>query len=157
MTDSPLTEARVNEMLAGLEGVTEGPWMVAYDDETECPAEIVQQSNWDHRICFPTSNKPANAAHIARCDPSTIRQLCEAWKRDAGRSADDAYDRGRRDILNALLALNPKAAQKLHALNGGTEETFRNHDGRLPFDVVLWVTEVAEQLGIKSREEMEDR
>lgn len=27
-------------------------------------------------------------------------------------------------------------------------------EGRMPFDVALWITEVAEQLGIKSREEL---
>ena len=63
------------------------------------------------------------------------------------------YDRGRRDLLNAMLELNPKAAQKLHVINGGTEETFSNHEGKLPFDVVFWVCEVAEQLGIEPREE----
>lgn len=67
-----------------------------------------------------------------------------------------SYDRGRRDILNAILALNPVAAQKRHIINGGTEETFSNHEGKLPFDVVFWVCEVAAQLGIRSTEEMED-
>lgn len=59
------------------------------------------------------------------------------------------YDRGRRDVLNAILALNPKAALNLHIVNGGTEETFSNTDGRLPFDVVFWVCDVADQLGIE--------
>lgn len=62
---------------------------------------------------------------------------------------DPAYDRGRRDMLNALLALNPHVAQRWHMISGGTEQTFTNHEGRLPFDVVYWVTEVAEQLGIE--------
>ena len=64
------------------------------------------------------------------------------------------YDRGRRDLLNALLALNPRAAQRLHVLRGGTEETFENHAGQIPFDVVFWVTEVAEQLGIAPKDEL---
>lgn len=68
-------------------------------------------------------------------------------------AASDQYDRGRRDMLNALLALNPKAAQRLHMCNGGTEHTFENHAGRLPFDVVFWVTEVAEQLGIQPKDD----
>lgn len=65
----------------------------------------------------------------------------------------DPYDQGRRDVLNAMLALNPRVAQRLHMVSGGTEETFQNHQGQLPFDVVFWVTEVAEQLGIKPRDE----
>lgn len=64
------------------------------------------------------------------------------------------YDRGRRDVLNAILALNPKAAMKLHVINGGTEETFANHQGKLPFDVVFWVCEVADQLGIEPRDDI---
>jgi hypothetical protein len=63
------------------------------------------------------------------------------------------YERGQRDMLNAILALNPKAAQRLHMVGGGTEETFDNHEGRLPFDLVFWVTEVAEQLGIEPKGE----
>lgn len=62
------------------------------------------------------------------------------------------YERGQRDTLNAILDLNPKAAQRLHMVSGGTEDTFANHEGRLPFDVVFWVTEVAEQLGIEPKE-----
>lgn len=65
----------------------------------------------------------------------------------------DDYDRGRRDMLNALLALNPKAALALHIVHGGTEKTFTNPEGKLPFDVVFWVATVAEQLGIEPKEE----
>ena len=65
----------------------------------------------------------------------------------------DEYDRGRRDMLNALLALNPKAALAMHIIHGGTEETFTNHEGKLPFDVVLWITTVASQLGIEPKDE----
>lgn len=64
------------------------------------------------------------------------------------------YERGQRDILNALLALNPQAALELHIGHGGTEETFTNQAGKLPFDVVFWVTTVAEQLGIEPKEDV---
>ena len=70
-----------------------------------------------------------------------------------GMPGADAYDQGRRDVLNAILALNPKVAQKLHVISGGTDESFSNHAGQLPFDVVLWVTEVAWQLGIAPKDE----
>lgn len=66
------------------------------------------------------------------------------------------YDRGRRDVLNAILALNPKAALKRHIINGGTEDTFDNHQGQLPFDVVFWVCEVADQLGIEPKDDALD-
>jgi hypothetical protein len=86
-------------------------------------------------------------------DGSDLRDLEAAIARQP--KIDERYDQGRRDVLNAILALNPKVAQKLHILSGGTEETFNNHEGRLPFDVVFWVTEVAEQLGIQPRDATE--
>lgn len=58
-----------------------------------------------------------------------------------------SHDRGRRDMLNALLALNPAANAKLAALSGRAPDP----EGRLPFDVVFWVAEIAEQLGIEPR------
>lgn len=54
----------------------------------------------------------------------------------------------RRATLNDLLALNPKAALALHVVHGYTEASFTNEQGKLPFDVVFWVCEVAGQLGI---------
>lgn len=63
-------------------------------------------------------------------------------------TAANAYDRGRRDMLNALLALNPDAAAKLAALHERTPDPV----GRLPFDVVFWISEVAAQLEIEPRD-----
>ena len=65
-----------------------------------------------------------------------------------------AYDRGRRDLLNALLAPNPAISAKI----AKWAEPPRDPDpeGRLPFDVALWITEVAAQLGVKSQEELAD-
>ncbi|MCA0275853.1 MAG: hypothetical protein LCH86_07615 [Proteobacteria bacterium] len=57
----------------------------------------------------------------------------------------DRYDQGRRDMLNALLALNPAVAAKLAEMHKREPDPY----GRLPFDVVFWVSEVAAQLGIE--------
>jgi len=62
----------------------------------------------------------------------------------------DLYDRGRRDMLNAILALNPAAS----ATVARWKERAPDPDGKIPFDVALWVTEVAAQLGIASVEEL---
>jgi hypothetical protein len=62
----------------------------------------------------------------------------------------DLYDRGRRDMLNAVLALNPAVSAKV----AGFAERAPDPQGRIPWEVALWVTEVAEQLGIKSVEEL---
>lgn len=62
------------------------------------------------------------------------------------------YERGQRDTLNAILALNPEAARRLHMATDGEDESFDNHVGKLPFDVVFWVAVVAEQLGIEPKD-----
>lgn len=72
-SDKELVE-RIRE---GLEGVTPGPWFVAYDDETEAPLEILQEANWDNRVCFPTSDNPATGEHLANCSPENIRALLD--------------------------------------------------------------------------------
>jgi hypothetical protein len=81
--------------------------------------------------------------------------LCERATALRAGLAVDRYDEGRRDILNALLAPNPDIAKRRHAIEGDTEETFTNQEGKLPFDVVFWVTEVAAQLGIEPKGEAE--
>ena len=75
----PVSEERLAEMLAGLEGVTPGPWVadqnmphnrmprVEGGDQScvcECGNMGSEQDRWE-----------ADAAHIARCDPETIRLI----------------------------------------------------------------------------------
>lgn len=62
------------------------------------------------------------------------------------------YDRGRRDMLNAILSPNPEVARKLHDIRGDEGVEFTNIHGKLSFDLVFWVTAVAEQLGIEPKE-----
>lgn len=63
-----------------------------------------------------------------------------------------AYDRGRRDMLNAILSPNPEVARKFHDICADEGEEFTNAYGKIPFDVLIWVTAVAEQLGIEPKE-----
>lgn len=65
--------------------------------------------------------------------------------------SDRVADLARRDLLNSILALNPTAARKLHDYRDDGAP-FDNVEGKLPFDVVVWVSEVAEQLGIEPAE-----
>lgn len=113
-------------------------------------------------IVFTAYPGPGNECAFVECETPDGKSVNAGEWRDRTDGlvelvvpAGDGYDRGRRDVLNALLALNPRVAQKLHMIGGGTEHTFSNSEGKLPFDVVFWVTEVAEQLGIKPRDEVE--
>lgn len=78
------------------------------------------------------------------CHKADLERLKAA---EAALAGVDTYDRGRRDVLNAILALNKDAAAGLAALH----ERESDPDGKLPFDVVYWVTFVAGQLGIAER------
>lgn len=62
------------------------------------------------------------------------------------------YDRGRRDMLNAILALNPDVARRYHDLCADEGAEFTNGEGKIPFDVLYWVCAVAEHLGIEPKE-----
>jgi len=96
MSPNPISEELLAEMLAGLEGVTPGPWYttgapwfsgndgvlagspdgnIAYliadcDDGMNPRNEYVEGHG-----PFPLGDKDADAAHIARCDPDTIRAI----------------------------------------------------------------------------------
>lgn len=65
-----------------------------------------------------------------------------------GTPGETDYERGQRDMLNAILSLNPAISAKLAAFH----EREPDPEGRIPFDVALWVSEVAAQHGIEPRE-----
>lgn len=108
-----ITQAKLDEMLAGLEGVTPGPWEVIEEEHEwslperammghDMPAQSGEHlelrifTAWEHpqaKSPWPVVNssvgigkagepsiqmvwmEPAVAAHIARCDPDTMRQI----------------------------------------------------------------------------------
>jgi hypothetical protein len=68
-----LTDDEIKALLEGCEGVTPGPWQMR---QTETLGFYVTE-------CADSANLVAadivtfyNAAHIARCDPGTIAELC---------------------------------------------------------------------------------
>lgn len=68
-----LSDAKLNEMLAGLKGVTPGPWHEGDHWVFVPPASGIATQALENIL---SHDKPqANAAHIARCDPDTIRYL----------------------------------------------------------------------------------
>lgn len=70
-----LTDEQIKALLAGCEGVTPGPW--------ERWGSLVTANDSDNTLamCYPdivADDDPGKdlAAHIARCDPQTISELC---------------------------------------------------------------------------------
>ena len=73
-----MTREQITAMLDGLDGVTPGPWKWEGSLYERMAASIRSLSQdrglaqlWEHK------NAVLDAAHIARCDPDTIRALCE--------------------------------------------------------------------------------
>lgn len=71
MTD---TRTRIDELLAGLEGVTPGPW-----ESRETRVYFPQPAEGGISL-HATPNGAAIAAHIARCDPDFIRSIASLAK-----------------------------------------------------------------------------
>ena len=70
MTTNSVSKEQIEALIAGLEGVTPGPW------------EAVTQEEWnkgfdffggvDGAFAFPIEGEPLDVAHIGRCDPGTL-------------------------------------------------------------------------------------
>lgn len=71
-----LSDERIAEMRRGLDGTTKGPWSRVEDQ----PGETTVWAG-DATLCVISwyrgtgGNSHRDAAHIARCDPDTIRSL----------------------------------------------------------------------------------
>lgn len=91
MTDQTDARAKLAAIIAGLEGVTPGPWSIAADtfptgDDPDYDERFLMapDESGDHSIasfrhgCEEASEhgaRDANASHVARCDPDTMRAL----------------------------------------------------------------------------------
>ena len=78
-------EATLNEIEAGLEGVTPGPWethlvddttIVAPDETTVATTCDSAETERDDGYNIEYERMERDAAHIARCHPLNIRELC---------------------------------------------------------------------------------
>lgn len=73
-----LTNERLEEILAGCEGVTPGPWV--YGAKYLCRKTDTDASDYERLAqCLPGEfdgdGWNTNAAHIARLDPATVRAM----------------------------------------------------------------------------------
>lgn len=71
---SKISNAKIEEMLVGLEGVTPGPWHMYGEPEVGMPHEPFSGSVGKGDM-KPIYGDSSNLHHIARCDPDTIRSL----------------------------------------------------------------------------------
>lgn len=74
----------IDEMLAGLEGVTPGPWLkeMEQDEEEDFPSFYVSSAVTTScnltvvaKMGEASANARTDASHIARCDPDTMRSI----------------------------------------------------------------------------------
>lgn len=70
LRNNPTRPPELDALLNGLEGVTLGPWTVFSADEDYRIDTVDGFIAWE-------VEEVENAAHIARCDPDTIRKIGE--------------------------------------------------------------------------------
>jgi hypothetical protein len=76
-----LTDEQIKALLEGCEGVTPGPWEPKYFDDGSHTVEAIREIGG-----FYVAEEilgSLDAAHIARCNPTTIAELCKevlAWR-----------------------------------------------------------------------------
>jgi len=83
-----MTRQQIEIMIAGLDGVTPGPWVVEglnrwHNFSVAWKPELKVCQTYGDSIAAE-----ADAAHLSRCDPSTIRALCELALRGLEAEAD---------------------------------------------------------------------
>lgn len=88
----------IEAMLAGLKGVTPGPWKHTTDKASRSISCTVRMGAGSGKplaeIWHSGSGAEidANAAHIARCDPDTIRELCRLAKIGMNAEREPVFD-----------------------------------------------------------------
>lgn len=85
-----ISDEQIAQMLAGLEGVTPGPWVAASNYSIHRVGDMYSEDGFvealdgycveaptydDHVTRRAAIEKPEDAAHIARLDPDTVRAL----------------------------------------------------------------------------------
>jgi hypothetical protein len=107
------------------------------------------KTTMDH-VLVPREEIAAIIDDIAQGYPKTATKMLVrllATEAPHGNVGDD-YKRGQRDALSAVLSLNPTAAAQV----ARWAEKEPDPEGRIPFDVVLWTSIVAQQLGFETLE-----
>lgn len=78
MPDLTLTD--IERIEAAADKATPGPWI---DDGTGCVSAYAGKRTIaipGDRVFSPALADVADAAHIANCDPATVKALCAAWR-----------------------------------------------------------------------------
>jgi hypothetical protein len=96
----PLTDDEIKALLAGTEGTTPGPWSVYREHD------VGDGSGHLFGCEFP-----ADAAHIARCDPTTIAELCTRLL-----SAEAENKRLREALIASKLSVAAAASARVKVL-----------------------------------------
>lgn len=78
--NTTVSDERLTAMLAGLEGVTPGPWEPVFNGERGANViapepDLALATVWPYMRTYGPLPANETAAHIARCDPDTMRSI----------------------------------------------------------------------------------
>jgi hypothetical protein len=72
-----MTRKQITEMLAGLDDVAPSPWRYDSPNREDGDPGFIRSGEGDNSITVAVLYHHADTRHLASCDPSTIRALCE--------------------------------------------------------------------------------
>jgi hypothetical protein len=78
-----ISQADLDALERGLEGVTPGPWGVTPNERSR----VRREKGALRSVAY--TNRDEDATHIARCDPDTIRELIRGYR--IGREAEQGW------------------------------------------------------------------
>jgi hypothetical protein len=97
-----MTREQIDALLTGLDGVTPGPWIV---EGLNRSGNFSVAWKPELKVCQTYGDSVSaggNAAHIARCDPDTIRALCELALEGLALRAENAEQSEALDELTGI-------------------------------------------------------
>ena len=104
-----LTDDEIKALLEGCPGVTQGPWQRQY-----MPTKFTNYVRSNAAFVADSIGENLDAAHIARCDPGTIAELCtrllaaEERVKELEQSLDERWeDAGRRRYTDSKALQEP--------------------------------------------------
>jgi hypothetical protein len=94
-----MTREQITTMLDGLDGVAPSPWRYDSPNREDGDPGFIRSGGGENSITVAVLYHHADTRHLASCDPSTIRALCElalrALRYEAVNPSDFRYWEGR--------------------------------------------------------------
>jgi hypothetical protein len=125
-----MTRKQITAMLDGLDGVAPSPWRYDSPNREDGDPGFIRSGEGDNSITVAVLYHHADTRHLASCDPSTIRALCELALEALGDRERRPYVRLDPSEYERLRAENERLREALEKI--GQKNTYSEMDGADP-------------------------